>query len=142
MDEIVTKGLRNRSLKGHIKSNKEPNLIVALSLPRNTLSILSSQISQITTHTPASHKKWPFFLKGRMKKELLDHLVNAPLASIANTKHLQNRAPHNLYILSVPKEMIKVFLSSKRQKGPTSEVLLTNLLTMFTQPSKTCQIKN
>ena len=84
-------------------------MILFLTCKHQIISLipLIENIPNYNTH-PCKPQKMAFLLERRMEEELLNCRPNTSLAS--KTELSQERAPHKPLILTLPKEMIKIFL--------------------------------
>lgn len=128
-----------------MKANQSPNLtMVSPSTTKHLIIPFRQNIPNHSAH-PSQPQKKPFFSEGRIEEELLKDSSNTPLAKKVKAKLLQKRTPHNIHILAIPNEMIKVFLHLPKKQTKRSNKKsppLSKPINSVNSPSKTCQIKN
>ena len=128
-----------------MKSNKIPKR-TTVPLSTTTLIIPFSQTSQITAHTPASHKIHHFSLKGgwRRNSSIVTRTLLWPTKIESNSCRKEFHTARSCW--QSQKRLSRssfAFWQRKQEKGPTRRVmLLTSLSIVLIQPSKTCLIKN
>ena len=93
-----------------MKSNQRPNFnkIPFLSLPQNTQSFLSLQMSHKIARTLMIHRKPP--LRKWMEVKLLDGHTNPSKINISHAKLLKQHTSQSKRIMTILKEVTKIFL--------------------------------
>lgn len=107
---IVIKSLRNWSPQRNMNTNERPSLTsVPLHTSKNPTIALSSYSPQNSIH-PCTPERGTLLPTRQVEKRLLDQSTNISVPSNHNAKRLEKRIPSWTSKLTMPKNMVQIFL--------------------------------